>query len=439
MESKRFGLERLAKSITSISDSVGTPFYAYDWATIQRITDLLLSCTSDFEYLGRARFYIAFFALPNANIFRRLLRLNPRLGINCNTFEEILALQEFGLTDWDPVVFTGGVLPEDDLLSIARTGCLLNVASQGNLKKLLESSLYPCKIGLRLDFTNIALKGLRVSEIESCLELAEKCGKQIECFHAYPGTEIDNIDLLIRHAQTLISLASRYPQIKEINFGGGFWYDYKNLSGEVCAMVDFLMYFSSIKKMLEQMLPGKRVNLCWEPGRIIFAGAGFFITRVVEIRRSSINTADVYVDSSFTHLPSPKIRNRQHRVIIIGPNGAIRTGIDLEARICGVTTLSTDQIIPGLCPMPEPEPEDLLVILDVGAYGHAGSYGFLGKARAPEVLLDNSGWELIRGRQSANHLLHGLTLDNSGMLWKDDFSSLRKLSRRSEHQKVCPG
>jgi len=407
----RPGLPSLRKNIHTLAKQVGTPFYYYDWDSIKTSLALLLSSAEKAGIVEQSQFFLAFFSLPNVEIFRRALELSPKIGINCNALEEIYALKKLGLIDWQRVVLSGGVLPERDLLEIAATGCLINVASIGNLEKLIncEKTQY---IGLRLDFSGVALKGIHVEDISACIEKAERKGKKVVSLHAYPGTEIDELGLLLQHAETLIGLAAQYPQIEEINFGGGFWYNYSDTKGKLASMLDFELYFQSIQQFLKQYMPKRKIQLKWEPGRIAFAQAGFFVTKILEFRKTSINTADVYVDSSFTHLPSLKMRNRQHQIIVLDAEGQIKQGSRYSARICGCTSLSSDRVLPKACSLPEVEEGDFLVVADLGAYGRAGSYTFLGKAQPPEILYDSDQdtWEIIRKRQDLNHLFDGIIL-----------------------------
>ena len=122
---------------------------------------------------------------------------------------------------------------------------------------------------------------------------------------------------------------------------------------------------------------------------------------------TGMRAVDVHVDASFTQVPAPKIRGRQHKAVVLDPQGKLKKGPKYEARLCGSTTLSTDQLLPRPILIPEVEAGDLIVILDVGAYGRAGSYNFLGKTQPPEILLENTGWRLVRQRQRADHLLEG--------------------------------
>ena len=55
--------------------------------------------------------------------------------------------------------------------------------------------------------------------------------------------------------------------------------------------------------------------------------------------------------------------------------------------------------------MPPLEPGDLLAVLDTGAYGAVMGSTYNRRTLPPEVLVDDSGWRVIRRRQSIDDLL----------------------------------
>jgi diaminopimelate decarboxylase len=403
----RPGLPALSEHLPDLVSEVGTPFYSYHWETLRGSVELLLDSAKAAGLGSRAGFHLAFFALPNVPLIVRLLEWDSRLGVTCNTLEEVIAFREWGWGDWARVTFSGGVLPRAELVAVAETGCWVNAASEANLRHLLEGAATE-RLGIRLDFSRSALKGIWPDELAAHACLSNQERNQIRSLHAYPGTEVHDITVLTRHAERLLRHARQYPELQTVNLGGGFWYDYEHPTGDLEDMVPLRTYFSEVRRLLDRHLRERPVRLCWEPGRVAFAAAGFFVTRVVEVRKTRGNLLDLYVDGSFTQVPSPKLRNRQHRVVILGPDGQPRHGSEYDARICGATTLSTDQLIPGDTRVPLVHEGDYVVLLDVGAYGRAGSYNFLGKTRPPEVLQTGSSWELIRRRQRMDHLLEDL-------------------------------
>ena len=406
----RPGLQRVLAQVAAISDSVGTPFYAYDWDTLHEATASLIAAAEGGGLRNELKLYPALFALPNFNIVKRLLSLDERIGITCNTVEEVRALRHAGFSQWNRVVFSGGVLKAADLREVADTGMIVNVSSAGNLEKL-ASSPSPSRIGLRIDLYNDALKGIRECEIDACLSELARCGKHLEALHSYRGTQVSSANALLRHAELLLDMASKLGNIQEVNFGGGFHYDYESRIGQPSSRIDFGDYFRFVRGYASDHRRRFSGSLAWEPGRILFAGCGFFIAEIIEIRRTGIATADYYLDASFSQMPSPKLLGRQQHALIVSPAGEIRREYPLEVRLCGSTTLSTDRLLPEASFLAAAHAGDRLVILDAGAYGRAGAYNFLGKALPPEVLVTEEGCKLIRKRGQTSYLSNGYEAD----------------------------
>ena len=408
----RLGLQRLREQISAIGEVVGTPFYVYDFPTLRRTTEALLNGANQARLKEQARFYLALFALPNLRVLDRLLRVDERIGLACNTPEEIRALHRSGWREWHRSVFSGGVLKSDQLRQVALTGALFHASSIGNVEELAALA-EAAHIGLRLDLYNNALKGIRVQQIEACARLLRERSKNLSGLHAYPGTQLSNPDALTRHVEVLLEVASSVPTLEEVNFGGGFHYDYNDRPGGFLSHLSFNEYFETVRYHAAGWLANGGRRLSWEPGRVVFAGAGFFVTEIVEVRSTGVASADYYVDASFTQMPAPKLLSRQHYAVVLTRTGDVRCGSSVQARVCGATTLSTDQLLPRECILPIAESGDFLVILDMGAYGRAGAYSFLGKALPPEVLIEETGWMVVSERDEPNYCSRSFESDES--------------------------
>jgi len=339
-----------------------------------------------------------------------LLGLDRRIGITYNTVEEVRALAALGFSEWTRAVFSGGVLSESELMEVAETGIIVNACSVGNVEKLARFPV-SSRIGLRLDLYNDALKGIREPELADCLRLVQAQGRRVEAVHAYRGTQVTNSEVLLRHAQLLLDAACRLENVSEVNFGGGFSYDYESRTGQPASRIDFRAYFHAVREYATDRCSKYGGILAWEPGRVLFAGSGFFVAEVVEVRRTGIATADFYLDASFAQMPSPKMLGRQHYAVVVSPDGEIRQEQRIEARLCGCTTLSSDLLLPQSSCLAAAHPGDRVVIFDAGAYGRSGSYNFLGKALPPEALLTEEGWTIIRQRGQTEYLANGLEAD----------------------------
>jgi diaminopimelate decarboxylase len=409
-ELHRPGLRRVLAQLGEIIDCVGTPLYVYDWPTLHAAAEQLITAAEKAGLRDRLRLYPALFALPNFSIISRLLQLDERIGITCNTIEEVRALRDVGFSDWSRVAFSGGVLKSADLAELSETEMVINASSAGNLGRLAAAPAR-CRIGARLDLYCDALKGLRESEIAECLGLLARRGKRLDALHSYRGTQVSSIDALVRHAELLLDIAHDLDGVQEVNLGGGFHYEYESSTGWPSSRIDFVEYFRAVRSYAEGGRGRFSGVLAWEPGRVLFAGCGFFVAEIIETRRTGTATADYYLDASFSQMPSPKLLGRQHHALVVSPTGEIRRDQPVEARLCGTTTLSTDLLLPEPSFLAGAQPGDWLVVLDAGAYGRAGAYHFLGKALPPEVLVTDDEWRLIRTRGQADYLSDGCEID----------------------------
>jgi len=393
-----------------IIDSIGSPVYAYDWLTLHAAAEHLTAAAEKAGLRERLKLYPALFALPNFSIIRRLLDLDERIGITCNSVEEVRALHGVGFSEWTRVAFSGGVLKAADLVELSDSAMVVNACSSGNLE-ILAARPSRCRIGARLDLYNDALKGLRESEMGECLRVLTRRGKRLDALHSYRGTQVSSIDALVRHAELLLDIAHSLGGVREVNLGGGFHYDYESSTGWPSSRIDFVEYFRAVRRHADGGRGRFSGVLAWEPGRVLFAGCGFFVAEIIETRRTGSATADYYLDASFSQMPSAKLLGRQHHALVVSPAGQIRKDRPVEVRLCGTTTLSTDRLLPQTSFLAAAQPGDWLVVLDAGAYGRAGAYHFLGKALPPEVLVADDEWKLIRPRGQADYLSDGCEIN----------------------------
>jgi len=389
-----------------ISGEIDGPFFIYD-------LDALVEAVRNFEGLANnasshsAQVLFPMFSNPNTEMLRVLTRVNPATGILVNSPEEAEILDRRGIGSRARRVFTGGVVGRDQLRRLADLCEIVHCSSLGDLRHLCdivrESRRAAVGIGLRVDLNGDALKGLTRSELPGAWRCVEAAGLRPLSLHAYPGTEIADCDELLLHADLLLQLATEYP-IDVINFGGGFGYDYSASCGSI-DLPNFFRRFGSMVSSLEaqqRLRPG--TTFAWEPGRVLAAGMGAYVARVIEVRPREPGSCDLYIDGTFANLPAPKIRNRQHRVSVFAFGGQARTDGPQMTRICGATTLSTDTLLPGRLLLPRAEAGDVVVVWDVGCYGRSGSYNFLGRCLPAEIGLQGDRLRVLRRVQTADEL-----------------------------------
>ena len=231
-------------------------------------------------------------------------------------------------------------------------------------------------------------------------QLAVARGCRITALHVYCGTHGRSLDRYSESLDRLVTLASRLPHVECLNVGGGFGYDYHAPEEHPFPFPALAVMAGNAVRELSARC-GKRISLRVEPGRAVVAGCGVLLTRVRSVKRS---TACRYigVDTTTANFTSPVVHGAHRRVVAVEERGADA----LPADVCGCTTYSRDVVAHGW-PLPAVEVDDLLAILDVGAYGHCMASHFLNRPRAAEVFVDAGEARLVTRRETLEDLVGG--------------------------------
>jgi diaminopimelate decarboxylase len=115
------------------------------------------------------------------------------------------------------------------------------------------------------------------------------------------------------------------------------------------------------------------------------------------------------VDAGFCDLVRPAMYGAYHHISVVGA-GAGRTPEPLVVAgpLCESGDVFTrdgnELLVPRL--LPRPEPGDLLVLHDAGAYGSAMSSNYVSIGRAAQVLWDAGRATLVARRESLDDVVH---------------------------------
>ena len=180
-----------------------------------------------------------------------------------------------------------------------------------------------------------------------------------------------------------------------INMGGGYGIPYKDED----ASLDIDEVFSNVSKVFHKFFSREKIPEFWiEPGRSIVGNTGILLCKVTGIKNSYKNF--VGLDAGMETLMRPALYNAYHRIYKVGnPQEKHSQVTDITGRICENTDrLAIDRSFPNV------KVNDLIAVMDVGAYGFSMSHQFCNRPRAAEVLLDNNNGVLIRKRETIQDL-----------------------------------
>jgi diaminopimelate decarboxylase len=412
-----------------IAARVGTPFYLYD-AAILRAALGRLTAMAGGPNLGSN--IIIRYAMK-ANSARAVLQIVREAGlwIDAVSGNEVLRASRagFALGANPPVIMlTSDVYRDNSLEVILHHGVLPNVGSPGQIGQLVAAG-YRGPIAMR------ANPGFGHGHVQSCdtggpsskhgiwhedptlagaRKQADAAGLKIVALHAHIGTGPEARDF-DRNARKLVDffagILPGFPDVEAVNFGGGIPHPYRpgrepyDLGWLGPVLTEAVARFAAVCK--------RPIRVEIEPGRYPVAGMGILVSRVHDVKATQDNDKGkghrfVMVDAGFCDLIRPAMYGAYHHISILGKGaGRAPEPLVVAGPLCesgDVFTRDEHELLdPRL--LSRPEPGDLLVLHDAGAYGAAMSSNYVSQGRVPQVLWDDGQATLISRRETVDDLV----------------------------------
>ncbi|HEY7373628.1 MAG TPA: diaminopimelate decarboxylase [Polyangia bacterium] len=416
-------LDLASYPLAALADQVGTPFFLYDGRELgRRLVEVAALTAGD---ALQARYAM------KANSNRRVLEAVRAAGlwIDAVSGNEVLRARRagFAMGARPPVVMlTADVLRDNALTVVLEHGVMPNVGSPAMIDELRGAG-YGGPIAVRVN------PGFGHGHVQSCdtggpsskhgiwhqalAALGARAGAAklpIVELHTHLGTgpDVSEFDGNLRRAVDLIAEAlPQFPDVEAVNLGGGIPHPYRpgvaryDLSGFRALLVDAAARLAAAAR--------RPIRVEIEPGRYPVAGAGLLVCRVKDIKQTETNAKGpgqkfIMVDAGFNDLIRPAMYGAYHHISIVG-RGADRAEepFVVAGPLCesgDVFTRDEHELLDPR-PLPRPEPGDLLVLHDAGAYGYAMSSNYVSLGRAPQVFWDDGRATLVSRREMLDDVL----------------------------------
>ena len=371
----------------------GSPLYVYQ---LDRVSATISHITNSIPYPD-TQFYFA--SVTNGNVSLLQIFKNHGWGIHANTPGDIHLAFAAGFTP-DRIVYSGSNLDRDELRQVLAWEIhTLNLDSLSQLKTLQDiytAEYVKPRLGLRLNFpalTGESRIGVHPDEFGQAIEIARQAGLTIDGLHFYRGTGTNATEAFTDAIETILSLTSQLPDLTYLDFGGGFGYPYRHEN----AAFDWVEFGRILSERLSKL--DRQIQLAIEPGRAAIAGSAVLLARIVATKWQGEKQI-LGVDTTVANLSVPSVHGGYREVVSWNDSDELFT-----TDVCGNTTYSRDYLGRN-CQLPRLKIDDIVAILDVGAYGYAMSSHFLHRPRPAEVLLDKDTHRLIRRREDYSILLN---------------------------------
>jgi diaminopimelate decarboxylase len=398
-----------AVDLTALADAVGTPFYCYSSATIERHYKVFAGAFADVDALV----CYAMKANSNQAVIATLAKLGA--GADVVSAGELLRARSAGVAP-DKIMFSGvGKTARELALAVDENILCVNVESEPELELLAAiaaSKGRVADISIRVNpdvdpktHAKIATGkaenkfGIPISRAREVYARAAKLkGVRVIGVDMHIGSQIVELDpfgdAFALLADFVGVLRADGHVITHIDLGGGLGIPYRE-DNEPPPDPD--AYAAIVKRATK----GLDCKLIFEPGRLIVGNAGILVTRVIYLKRGEAKTF-VIVDAGMNDLVRPTLYAAHHdiRAVRESAPGARRIIADIVGPVCeSGDYLALDRSLV------EPQAGDLLAVMTAGAYGatQAGTYN--SRPLIPEVLVRQGEWALVRPRQTVEELI----------------------------------
>jgi diaminopimelate decarboxylase len=398
-----------AVDLVSLADAVGTPFYCYSTATLERHYRVFADAFADVDALV----CYAMKANSNQSVLRTLAKLGA--GSDVVSGGELKRALAAGFPP-GKILFSGVGKTEAELRQALRENILcINVESEPELELLSR---------LAAEMGRIARVSMRINpDVDSGSHAKISTGKAENKFgvplvHAravyaraakLPGIKVTGVDVHIgsqitdlapletafrKLADFVQTLRADGHTISHVDFGGGLGIPYHL---DRIAPPAPAAYAAMVKRVTHNL----GCTLMFEPGRMIVGNAGILVARVIYIKHGEAKNF-VVIDAAMNDLIRPTLYEAHHDILPVrlAEPGARAIVADVVGPVCE----TGDYLALGRT-MPEPQPGDLLAIMTAGAYGAVQSGTYNTRALVPEVLVKDDQYAVVRPRLEVDVLI----------------------------------
>ncbi|MGN6117527.1 MAG: diaminopimelate decarboxylase [Nitrobacter sp.] len=396
-------------NLAALAEAVGTPFYCYSTATLERHYRVFADAFAGVDHLV----CYAMKANSNQSVLRTLAKLGA--GADVVSGGELKRALAAGIPA-NKILFSGVGKTEAELRAALAANILcINVESEPELdllSKLATETGCTARISIRVNPDVDSRTHAKISTGKS----ENKFGIPIARARAVyakaaklPGIAVTGVDMHIGSqitdlgpmeeafrllAEFVTTLRGDGHTISHVDFGGGLGIPYYE---DRAAPPEPLAYAQMVKRVTHNL----GCTLMFEPGRMIVGNAGILVTRVIYVKHGDARNF-VIIDAAMNDLIRPTLYEAYHQIMPV--RAAPKDAPVMVADVVGPVCETGDYLALGRN-LPEPKAGDLLAIMTAGAYGAVQSGTYNTRPLIPEVLVKGGRYAVVRPRIEVEQLI----------------------------------
>ncbi|MHA1379560.1 MAG: diaminopimelate decarboxylase [Candidatus Helarchaeota archaeon] len=401
-----------------LAEKYGTPLYVINKDTIvQRYNSLKNALLKNYD---KVRIHFAAKANTNFGILNILNKEGAY--IDCVSTGEIYIALKAGFAP-SKILYTGNNYSNKEFIFALKNKVMINLDAISQIKRLvnilddinMEKPLVSFRVNPEFgsghhDHCITAgpdIKfGILDSEIVKAYKKTKEYGFTKFGIHMHIGSGILDTNIFKVATEKYLNIISKIKKEIDINFefidfGGGLGIPYRPTEQPLDLNKYSETMLGLFKKKIEE-LDLQNVTFCIEPGRFIVAESAIILSEVNTLKESRTKNW-VGIDAGFTTLIRPTMYGSYHHILVAnkmdmkGP----QKNYDIAGPIC-----ESGDVLAKNRKLPIVEENDLIAILDAGAYGFSMSSNYNSRLLPAEVMVSNGKAQLVRERQVYEDLLH---------------------------------
>ena len=396
-----------AVPLARIAEEVGTPFYCYATATIERHYRVFADAFAGLDVT------ICYAVKANSNI--AVIGTLARLGAGADVVSagELTRALAAGVPP-GRIVFSGVGKTGDEMAAALKAGVLqINVESEPELDVLGEvaGSLgvdAPVAIRVNPDVDANTHEKITTGKSENKFGVEWTRARAVYSRAAampaisvvgvavHIGSQVTDLapfrDAYVRMRDLVAMLRADGHSIERLDLGGGLGISYGD---EVTPTPE--EYAATVKSAIADV----DCHIILEPGRVIVGNAGVLVTRVVHVKEGAMRTF-VIVDAAMNDLLRPALYNATHAIVPVAEAaaGTELREVDVVGPICETAdTFGAGRLLPAM------KPGDLLAVRTAGAYGAVMASAYNARPLVPETLVKDAAYAVVRERMSVDAMV----------------------------------
>ncbi len=395
-------------NLQALAEEVGTPFYCYSTATLERHFRVMDGAFKDTDHL----LCYAMKANSNQAVIKTMAALGA--GMDVVSEGELRRALAAGVPA-RKIVFSGVGKTAKEMAYALREGiACFNVESEPELELLSSVAQrvgQRASISIRVNPNVDAKTHAKISTGKAEDKFGISYLRASEAYAraaALPNIDVVGVDMHIGSqitelapfeqafklmAELVTKLKSEGHNIRHLDLGGGLGVPYRG-DNDIPPHPD--EYAAMVKKTLGHL--GLKYML--EPGRMIVGNAGILVSRVIYVKENE-GRKFIIQDAAMNDLIRPTLYEAFHEILAVEES---RNDQAEEADVVGPVCESGDYFAKGRR-LPKLEQGDLIAVMTAGAYGAVQSGTYNTRPLIAEVLVKDDQFALVRPRQTYEELI----------------------------------